>query len=76
MGTHWRSRTNVRTDLGGGEIPFARAGAYSTRADSSNSKFDERERAAKVFACFCAVAPLAMFAIVVLLLSIYRLFQS
>jgi len=68
--THWRSRTNVRTDLGGGEIPFARPGAYSTRADSSNSKFDEREISALVFVSMCIVLPPA---IVAVLVSIYRL---
>lgn len=44
---------------------------FGLRSTAANSKFDEREIAAWVFAALCAVVPFAAFAF---LLSVHRLF--
>jgi hypothetical protein len=45
----------------------------TSRADSSNAKFDQRQIDALVFAALCAVSP---FAFAVICLSIYRLVMA
>lgn len=64
---------SAQQPAGGTADHRALAAQYSTRADSSNAKFDERQINALVFAALCAVSP---FAFAVLCLSIYRLVMA